>query len=122
MVTSFETRVEAILLMITHRNFPIYPSLKLMELRKRYPIFRLKIKMIKPLPIKIMKAKYMLNYGKEASSIGEESISLHSKTFLKGITGQVKRHEFVLKIQNYAIEQIEISLNNSTQKVTCTKS
>jgi len=69
-----------------------------------------------------LKSIYTLRYGKEVGMIGAESISLHSSTFLEGKIWQKKKYEFDLKIQNYAIEQFQIALNNSTQKVTCTKS
>lgn len=68
-----------------------------------------------------MKANYTMRYTKNTQTIGEETIVLHSITALKGVPWINREHRFMLKIENYAIEQFEISFNNDNRKVICTR-
>jgi urea transporter len=69
----------------------------------------------------LMKARYRMSYGAGKKSIGDESLVLRSQTRLLSMGRTGKKHEFVLRIQNYAIEQIEVAMNNSKRKVICIK-
>jgi hypothetical protein len=62
-----------------------------------------------------------MSYGEGKKSIGDESLVLRSQTRLLSMGRTGKKHEFVLRIQNYAIEQIEVAMNNSKRKVICIK-
>jgi hypothetical protein len=69
----------------------------------------------------LMKAQYTLNYGEKPKTFGDESLVLQSTTRLVGLGTPSMQHEFLIRINNYAIEQLELSIYNSKKKVICRK-
>ena len=68
----------------------------------------------------VMKAVYQLTYEKNKNNVIDETITLISRTMLKRASGQGKRYDFKIKIQQYRIDELEVIRDNYRLKAKCT--